>query len=861
MSATGEDTSTASTSSFVTALVAACITVGAFSLVWLVLHGRKNLRGVFSPRTYLAPEGKRPEPLPAGIIAFWKALFSTPDKELIVSNGPDAYFYIRYLKVFGLQMLLPYVVLTCAVCIPVSVITPNSGKDGLNMLTFGNVADTKQIRHVAHFLVAIILIVWTIFLIFREYNHLVQVRQAWMTSPQHLTLARARTVAITNVPDAINNVAGIKELAGTVAHIDSTGGSGTNLLANVNPFGRQSTATEGTAVNETDGVRQVWLVRKCKDAEKIWSERDAECARLEGGVSKLQKLAAKNVRKHKTPEETGKLDTENSAGDLIDKYILPKKRPSWKQGLLGLIGKKQTLETSPEYINEHNIKLDELRSDIASLPQGNTVFVRFASQHEAHTFARLAGKTGKSNQHIRGGVEVVPEDIEWGNTSMSPWQRYGRSVVSWALTIGLIIVWAIPVAFVGMVSNVDALCQTASWLAWICDLPDPALGIIKGVLPPALLAVLFMLLPIVLRLMVKMQGEVRKTDIELKLFTRFWLFQVIHGFLIVTLASGLITALSTINGDTVKELPTLLSTKLPDASIFFLTYILTATFTGAAKTYARVVPVIMYALRGILAGNTPRKVYAKKFKMDSLAWATAFPPTCLLICITIVYSVIQPIITVLAFFAMILLYLANKFILHWCADQADASETGGLFYVRALRTVFVSLYIEEICLMGLFFLSSDENGDRSTTGLVCGAIMAATLALTAIFQAYIDHFRFKKDFVYYVHSTETSSKSEFIEPKVGAVKASPSEEYANAGPEFGNTSGFHANAFDNPALWKKQPTIWVAEDPLGLGAQQVQQIQSKGVDASLDFAVMNEKGVIEVDRSAPDEAWYGGHSN
>ena len=41
-----------------------------------------------------------------------------------------------------------------------------------------------------------------------------------------------------------------------------------------------------------------------------------------------------------------------------------------------------------------------------------------------------------------------------------------------------------------------------------------------------LLAVLFMLLPIVLRIWIKMQGEIRKSEIELKLFTRFWLFQV-----------------------------------------------------------------------------------------------------------------------------------------------------------------------------------------------------------------------------------------------------------------------------------------------------------------------------------------------
>jgi hypothetical protein len=45
----------------------------------------------------------------------------------------------------------------------------------------------------------------------------------------------------------------------------------------------------------------------------------------------------------------------------------------------------------------------------------------------------------------------------------------------------------------------------------VADLSFSAVvGIIKGVLPPVLLAVLFMLLPIILRLWIKLQGEVRK---------------------------------------------------------------------------------------------------------------------------------------------------------------------------------------------------------------------------------------------------------------------------------------------------------------------------------------------------------------
>ncbi|KIR96993.1 hypothetical protein L804_05651 [Cryptococcus deuterogattii 2001/935-1] len=789
MSATNADVQSSTTGSFVAALVVAGITVGGFSALWLVLHGRKDLQRVFQPRTILPPEGKRPQPLPSGIIAFWKTLFKTPDQDIIVSNGPDAYFYVRFLKVFGLQMLIPYVILTCAILIPVSAVSPNQGMEGLNILTFGNVASSDQVRHVAHFLVTIILMSWTVFLIWREYNHFVDIRQTWMTTPQHLSLARARTIAITNIPESINSSTGIKELAGLVSRVGAGNGSGTNLLALTNPFSRQSIATENTGANgdSEGGVRRVWLTRKCKDIEKVWKERDAECARLEGGVAKLQKRAAKNVRKGKTPEQQGKFDAESSGGDLIDRYVLPKKRPSWKQGLLGLIGKKQNLDTSPEYIREHTVKLDELREGTEDLPQGNTAFIRFSSQFEAHAFAKLASKTDKSNKLIRGGVEFI------------------RTIVSWCLTIGLIIVWAIPVAFVGMVSNIDTLCANASWLAWVCELPSPALAIIKGVLPPALLAVLFMLLPVVLRLMVKMQGEIRKSDIELRLFSRFWLFQVIHGFLIVTLASGLMNALGNL-GNTASQVPTLLADKLPGASIFFLTFILTATFSGAAQTYSRLVPWIMYLLRNILAGGTPQKAYMKKYKMDSFAWATAFPPTCL------------------------------------------------------IMTIFVSLYIQGVCMAGLFFLSTNENGSRSKTGLGCGAVMCVMIICIALIQIYIDWFRFTKPYLIYVHRTPSVPNSSSVEPKVGGggVTDSPSDEDALAGPELGNTSGFHERAFDHPALWKKQPVIWVAADPHGLGALEVERINDKGVEASLEYAVMNEKGQIDVQRSPPDEAWYEG---
>lgn len=96
-------------------------------------------------------------------------------------------------------------------------------------------------------------------------------------------------------------------------------------------------------------------------------------------------------------------------------------------------------------------------------------------------------------------IEVDQEDVIWDNVALNPFQAKIRYLLSWAMTLGLIILWAFPVAFVGAVSNVTALAKLAPFLSFLQTLPSPVLGIIQGILPPVLLAVLFILLPIILR--------------------------------------------------------------------------------------------------------------------------------------------------------------------------------------------------------------------------------------------------------------------------------------------------------------------------------------------------------------------------
>jgi len=183
-------------------------------------------------------------------------------------------------------------------------VKPNAQLQGLNILSFGNVPVTQQNRHIAHFLTAILLMSWTLYLLFREYNHFVEIRQNWLATPQHQSEARTRTILIGNLPKDFNSESAIKELGGNISRI--TGSS--------RP--RPSNVTEGTMVangsstgldSEVGGIRQIWMSKMADKVEEVWEERDKEVARLESGSSKLAKLANKNQAKGKTPEKKGKL--------------------------------------------------------------------------------------------------------------------------------------------------------------------------------------------------------------------------------------------------------------------------------------------------------------------------------------------------------------------------------------------------------------------------------------------------------------------------------------------------------------------------------------------------------------------------
>ncbi|KAF8335823.1 uncharacterized protein EI90DRAFT_3120088 [Cantharellus anzutake] len=912
MSSTDDNTTPQTTGQFTSALVIGLLAVAAFTGGWRLFYKRKRFRRVFQPRVELAVLGKQPHPLPDGVFSWWKTILETPDEMIIVTNGLDAYFFVRFIKVFGLYLLGPYAILTCAVLVPVAV-TSHRGVEGVDLLTFGNISPDQFIRHTPYYIIAIVLIFWTLYLISTEFVHLDEERQKWLTSTSRASLARTRTVMVMNLSPQYLSEEAIAQLVTklTTSH-SNNGASAAGASADTAGVG-------GAAGGAVSTVQAIWFSRtNMKQIEQVYDQRNAECELLEGAEASLLALAAKNERKGKSPRVKGRVVAyepeeglegggRTASDDFIDEYVKPKDRPKWRGGFWGLFGEKRTLRSALRHIKEKNEKLERLRVEAmlqkadgagegkesggegdkgkgGQVKIGNTAWIRFSSQHEAHLFARLIRAEGRGlgMRLVDSRIEVVPEDIVWNNTSINAYDRKMRNIVSWLLTIVLVVFWPIPFFLAGFISNIDALCSTVGWLSWLISLDDVAvIGILKAVIPLVLVHVWPFIFDFTIRGLVKLQGVPQYSEIQLRLFQRYWVFLLFNALLVCSLASGLVPALANV-GETAKQLPTSLAVNLPAGSILFLTFLAGSIWTAAAGGYSRVVPTLQYwflrpILRGfsrpILRGKIPRKYWLSETQMDTFEWSTIWPAISLFVCWCVAYSTVQPLIIVVGMVGFALLYVACKYLLIWCADQPDSGETGGLFYLKALKTVFITLYVEEFFLAVLFSLSYSQRTQTDKTDLAGCILMAVAFFITIAAQYWLSR-RFPRNRILYTRSSYLQSQTPSttnpvskpltdqaeiaVVPTTSTLAHIVNQENEFAGAHYGNTSELHERAFDHPALWKKPPIIWIADDELGIGRLEVERIKSEGVDASCEFAKLDKKGKLSVERGPPDGTWYGG---
>jgi len=291
-----------------------------------------------------------------------------------------------------------------------------------------------------------------------------------------------------------------------------------------------------------------------------------------------------------------------------------------------------------------------------------------------------------------------PTEVIWSNLNIRGPERFMRLAITLGIVVALIIFWSFPVAVIGSISNINYLMQKLPWLNFLKKVPTVIFGVISGLLPVVALSLLMSLLPPFLRLMAKLGGSPTRGDVEYTVSNYYFAFQVIQVFLVTTLTSAASGAVS----DILKKPSTaasLLSTQLPKASNFYLSYLVLQGLGVFAGMLVGIAGLFITPILAKFLGSTPRKLFQRWNRLAGLSWGTVYPVYVNLLVIAIAYSIIAPLVTGFAAIGIFLFYFAFRYNILYVYDTN--ADTKGLLYPRALQQLFVGLYIAQICIIGL----------------------------------------------------------------------------------------------------------------------------------------------------------------
>ncbi|XP_015749318.1 PREDICTED: CSC1-like protein ERD4, partial [Acropora digitifera] len=136
-------------------------------------------------------------------------------------------------------------------------------------------------------------------------------------------------------------------------------------------------------------------------------------------------------------------------------------------------------------------------------------------------------------------------------------------------------------------------------------------GIIEGFLSSVTLWVFFAILPWILRKLTQQEGITSRSEVDISVLGKLFIFMIINKFLFLTAGSAALTVLKEIINHP-REIPRYLAQSLPGQSTFFICYIMLRSFVGFSMELLRIVDLIVIPIRRKWFSHTPRE--------DEAAW-------------------------------------------------------------------------------------------------------------------------------------------------------------------------------------------------------------------------------------------------
>ncbi|KAK0717541.1 hypothetical protein B0T26DRAFT_299036 [Lasiosphaeria miniovina] len=724
-------TQSGTNSASLTSLGSTFVPVIIYSAICLAIFFtfRRKCPRVYAPRTLQTLRGpEHPSPrLPNGWVNWIKPFFAIKDDYILNHCTLDGFFFLRFLRIISIICL-------AGACLAWPILLPIHGTGGfglqeLDLLTIGNIKLSD--RFYAHVAVAWCFFGFVLFTVCRECIYYINLRQAYLLSPNYSKRLSSRTVLFTCIPRPYLEEAKLRKLFGDSAKNIWIPRNTSRLRGLVDD--RKSTAdrlqkAEVQLIRMANAARNKHLKKHpealpphlpgsnasgsktpgSRISTQDSSHGDEEKGKADSAVRfaerQLSALDAISLETQADPEYTHPYGLEPSLpdvrGSVASLWIPAEARPHHRP--IANFGRRvDTIRWSRARLKALNRDIWKLRrkhrgGDGAPL---DAAFIEFESQASA----QVAFQTLAHHQPLHMSpryIGIQPQEIIWSAFRIKWWELIMRRFFMMSAITAAIIFWSIPSALVGTISNIHKLSQMVFFLNWIELLPTTITGVIEGLLPALALSLLMAAVPVMLRGCARVAGVPSHALVELYVQGGYFAFQVVQVFIVTTLTSAASSAFEDILKDplSVKDL---LSQNLPKASNFYLSYILVQCLAAGANNLCNVVDLFRHEVLGKSTIN-PRRQFERWRKLRPVHWGSEYPRITNMGVIAISYSCIAPLILVFGGLGMEFLRIVYRYNLIYVFDSDF--DTKGLFYPRALLQLLIGLYVAEICLIGLFAL-------------------------------------------------------------------------------------------------------------------------------------------------------------
>ncbi|XP_057469237.1 CSC1-like protein RXW8 isoform X4 [Actinidia eriantha] len=325
--------------------------------------------------------------------------------------------------------------------------------------------------------------------------------------------------------------------------------------------------------------------------------------------------------------------------------------------------------------------------------------------------AFIASQGLQSSNPMLWVTDLAPEphDVYWKNLSIPYRQLWIRRITTLLASIGLMILFVIPVGFVQSLLHLEEIQKKFPFLRDVLK-NKVIVRVVTGYLPSVILMLFLYAVPPAMMLFSTIEGPISRSGRKKSACFKVLYFLIWNVFFVNVLSGTAIERLVVVSS--AKDVATQLATAVPKQATFFMTYVLTSGWASLSSEIMQPYMLLCNFFNKFILRNNDDPSNGTL----SFPYHTEIPRVLLFGFLGFTYSLLAPLILP---FLLVYFFLANLVYRNQILNiYVTRYQTGGKFWPTMHYTTIFSLVLTQVIAMGVFGLKKSTVVSAFTVPLI-----------------------------------------------------------------------------------------------------------------------------------------------